>query len=57
MRSMKLVNAVLFGACAVLWLMNGLREQDVFKYFLSAVWLTGAVIWLVRYFRDNKKEN
>ena len=51
-----LINAILFGVCAVLWLLNGLREQDVFDYVLSVVWLTGAVVWIVRYFKENKKE-
>lgn len=55
MHSLNLINAILFGMCAVLWLLNGLREQDILDYLLSALWLAGAVKWLVRYFKEKNK--
>lgn len=51
-----LIIACLYGVCAILWLINGLRDQNVFDFILAAVWLTGAIVWLVRYFKEKKKE-
>ena len=53
---LNLINACLYGACAVLWSINGFRDGDLFDFLLSAVWLAGTVIWLVRYFKGKKKE-
>ena len=56
MRYLNLVNAVLYGLTGVLWVSNGLRRENGFHIFLGAVWLVGAVIWLVRFHKEKTKD-
>ena len=57
-RYLNLLNAFLFSLCGVMWIYNGFRDDSVFDVFLAVVWLTGGVIWLVRFFkeRNSRKE-
>ena len=57
-RYLNLLNAFLFSLCGVMWIYNGFRDDSVFDIFLAVVWLTGGVIWLVRFFkeRNSRKE-
>ncbi len=57
-RYLNLLNAFLFSLCGVIWIYNGFRDDSVFDVFLAVVWLTGGVIWLVRFFkeRNSRKE-
>lgn len=57
-RYLNLLNAFLFSLCGVIWIYNGFRDDSVFDIFLAVVWLTGGVIWLVRFFkeRNSRKE-
>ena len=52
MRYLNLVNVALYGLTGVLWVSNGLRRENGFHIFLGAVWLVGAVIWLVRFHKE-----
>lgn len=59
-RYLNLVNAFLFSLTGLIWFFNGMREERVFPFFLALVWLSGGVIWLVRFFKENndsQKEN
>lgn len=57
-RYLNLLNAFLFSLCGVMWIYNGFRDDSVFDILLAVVWLTGGVIWLVRFFkeRNSRKE-
>lgn len=55
-----LLNSILFSLAGILWLVNGIRDKSIFDFFLALVWLSGGIIWLVRYFKeknDSEKEN
>lgn len=55
-----LLNSILFSLAGILWLVNGIRDESIFDFFLALVWLSGGIIWLVRYFKeknDLQKEN
>lgn len=61
-RYLNLLNAILYSVCGVMWIYNGLRDDSVFDLILAVVWLTGGVIWLVRFFKEGnnsrkEKEN
>ena len=59
-RYLNLLNTFLFGLTGVLWIFNGLRDDSVFDFFLGLVWITGAIIWLVRFIKEkdnSQKEN
>ena len=53
---LNLVNAVLYTACAVLWMYNGVMNGRGYCFALAAVWFAGAVIWFVRYWYPQNKE-
>lgn len=55
MRYINLVNVFLYGVTGVLWISNGLRRESGFNVFLGAVWVLGAVIWLVRFYLEKYK--
>ena len=57
---LNLLNSILFSLAGILWLVNGIRDESIFDFFLALVWLSGGIIWLVRYFKeknDLQKEN
>ena len=59
-RYLNLLNAFLFCLTGVIWIGNGLRDDIVFHFFLGLIWIAGAVIWLVRFFKEkdnSQKEN
>ena len=59
-RYLNLLNSFLFGLTGVIWICNGLRDDIVFDFFLGLVWITGAIIWLVRFIKEkdnSQKEN
>ena len=60
MKRKNLLNAALYGATGVLWICNSMDNASGFYLFLGLIWLLGAVIWIVRYYKerkDSKKEN
>lgn len=59
-RFLNLICAVLYAATGILWIVNALRDDSVFDLFLALVWLIGAVIWVLRFYKERKesqKEN
>ena len=57
---LNLLNSILFSLAGILWLVNGIRDESIFDFFLALVWLSGGIIWLVRYFKEkneSEKEN
>lgn len=59
-RYLNLLNTFLFSLTGVMWICNGLQDDSIFDFFLGLVWIAGAVIWLVRFFKekeDSQKEN
>lgn len=53
---MYLLNAVLFAACSMIWVINGARDGDVLDYIIAVIWAAGCIINLMRH-RKNKKQN
>ena len=49
---LNLLNSILFSLAGILWLVNGIRDESIFDFFLALVWLSGGIIWLVRYFKE-----
>jgi len=59
-RYLNLLNAFLFGLTGLLWIGNGFRDDSVFDFLLGLVWIAGAIIWLIRFFKEkdnSQKEN
>ncbi len=56
MRHLNLVNVFLYGLTGLLWTYNGFRRGSGFHIFLGAVWLVGAVIWMVRFYKEKQKD-
>lgn len=56
MRHLNLVNVFLYGLTGLIWTYNGLRRGSGFYIFLGAVWLVGAVIWMVRFYKEKQKD-
>lgn len=51
-----IVNALLYGLCAVIFFYRGvIREFDLMFSLLALLWLIGAVIWAVRAVRAGRK--
>ena len=51
---LNILSIICYGLCAAVWLRRGFREADGFYVFLGLVWLSGAVIWVVRTVRFQK---
>ena len=59
-RYLNLINAILFSLCGVIWICRAIRDDSIFYLFLALVWISGGVIWLVRFIKernDSQKEN
>ena len=59
-RYLNLLCAFLYGLTGAMWIFNALRDDSIFDLFLAVVWLTGGVIWLVRFIKErnnSRKEN
>ena len=56
-RYLNLLNAILFGLCGGMWICNGLKDDSIFDLFLALVWLSGCVIWLVRFFKERNNSS
>ena len=59
-RYLNLLYAFLYGLTGAMWIINALWDDSIFDLFLAVVWLTGSVIWLVRFIKErnnSRKEN
>ena len=54
-RLMTLLCALLYGTTGILWIGNGLRRGSVYYVLLGLLWLSGAVIWILRYRKERKE--
>ena len=53
-RYLNLLNAILYSVCGMMWIHHGLRDDSIFDLILAVVWLTGGVIWVVRFVKERK---